>query len=56
MPSSSHDERPGPLETQRGALVVTDDLPRDLPVTEQEVRVLDAWFGSFLDTLWGLED
>lgn len=36
--------------------VVTDDLPHDIPITEDEVRVLDAWFGELLDELLGLTD
>jgi hypothetical protein len=56
MPIPPHDERPGRPETQRGVLAITDDLPHDIPVTDEEVRVLDAWFGNFLDAFWGLED
>jgi len=55
MPTPPHDERPGPPEAQRGALAVIDDLPRDIPVTDEEVRALDAWFGDLLDELWGLD-
>lgn len=51
-----HDERSGRVETRRQALVVTDDLPHDIPITDEEVRVLDAWFGDLLDELWGLRD
>jgi len=56
MPIPPHDERPGPPEQQGSALAVTDDLPRDIPVTDEEVRILDAWFGNLLDAFWGLED
>ena len=36
--------------------IVTDDLPHDIPITEDEVHVLDAWFGDLLDELLGLKD
>lgn len=37
-------------------MAVTDDLPHAIPITDEEVRILDAWFGDLLDELFGLED
>lgn len=56
MSAPPHDERPDPGETRRRAFVVADDLPHDIPITDDEVRALDAWFGDLLDELWGLRD
>jgi len=32
---------------------VTDDWPEDVPVTEAEVDVFEAWFGELFDELFG---
>jgi len=56
MPTPPHDERSSQDETRRQAFVVADDLPHGIPITDDEVRVLDAWFGDLLDELWGLRD
>jgi hypothetical protein len=32
---------------------VTDDWPEDIPVTEAEVDVFEAWFGDLFDELFG---
>jgi hypothetical protein len=32
---------------------VTDDWPKDVPVTETEIDVFEAWFGDLLDELFG---
>lgn len=50
MPVAPHHEH------QARRQVVTDDLPHDIPITDDEVRVLDAWFGDLLDELLGLKD
>jgi hypothetical protein len=34
-------------------LVVTDDWPKDVPVTEAEIDVFEAWFGDLFDELFG---
>ena len=34
-------------------LQVTDDWPEVMPVTEVEVRVVEAYFGDILDELFG---
>lgn len=56
MAISLHDERLGRTEARRQAVAVNDDLPDAIPITDEEVRVLDAWFGDLLDELFGLED
>jgi hypothetical protein len=32
---------------------VTDDRPKDVPVTETEIDVFEAWFGDLFDELFG---
>jgi hypothetical protein len=32
---------------------VTDDWPDDVPVTEAEIAVFEAWFGDLFDELFG---
>ena len=32
---------------------VTDDWPTDVPVTEIEIDVFEAWFGDLFDELFG---
>ncbi len=32
---------------------VTDDWPENIPVTEAEVDVFEAWFGDLFDELFG---
>ena len=56
MPIPPYDERPDRTDARRQAVAVTDVLPHDIPITDEEVRVLDAWFGDLLDELFGLED
>ena len=31
---------------------VTDDWPKDVPVTEAEIEVFEAWFGDLFDELF----
>jgi len=31
---------------------VTDDWPDDVPVTETEIEVFEAWFGDLFDELF----
>jgi hypothetical protein len=47
--------RPGCRRAKRDqtALTVTDDWPEDVPVTEAEIAVLEAWFGKLFDELFG---
>lgn len=56
MSAPPHDECPGPGETRRQAFAVADNLPHGIPITDDEVQVLDAWFGELLDELFGLGD
>jgi hypothetical protein len=37
----------------RAAWSVTDDWPKDVPVTEAEIDVFEAWFGDVFDDLFG---
>jgi hypothetical protein len=32
---------------------VSDDWPKDVPVTEAEIDVFEAWFGGLFDELFG---
>jgi hypothetical protein len=32
---------------------VMDDWPKDVPVTEAEIDVFEAWFGELFDELFG---
>jgi hypothetical protein len=34
-------------------LTVTDNWPEDVPVTEAEIAVFEAWFGELFDELFG---
>lgn len=38
------------------AWTVTDDWPEDVPVTEAEVDVFEAWFGDLFDELFSTGD
>jgi hypothetical protein len=50
--------RPVPRQTRRAAKkdrsewTVTDDWPDEVPITEAEIDVFDAWFGDLLDELF----
>lgn len=35
------------------AVCVSDDWPDDLPIEDDELRAVEAWFGAILDDLWG---
>ena len=41
--------RPAPEDTT--TWTVTDDWPEDVPVTEAEIKVFEAWFGDLFDEL-----
>ena len=47
--------RPGLRRANRASvtLTVTDNLPEDVPVTEAEIAVFEAWFGELFDELFG---
>ena len=38
-------------KTPATRIIVTDDWPDDIPVTEAELRCFEAFFGDFLDEL-----
>lgn len=45
-----------PTGRQRGAedpITITDDWPEIVPITEAEVRIIEAHFGDVLDELFG---
>jgi hypothetical protein len=37
----------------RMILTVTDDWPKDVPLTEAEIAVFKTWFGDLFDDLFG---
>ena len=47
--------RPGrrPAKRDRTTLTATDNWPEDVPVTETEIAVFEAWFGDLFDELFG---
>jgi hypothetical protein len=47
--------RPGHRRARRTSetLTVTDDWPEDVPVTDAEIAVFEAWFGELFDELFG---
>ena len=47
--------RPGRRQAKRYRMIwtVTDDWPEDVPVTEAEIDVFEAWFGDLFDELFG---
>ena len=47
--------RPGRRRANRASvtLTVTDDWPEDVPVTDAEIAVFEAWFGELFDELFG---
>lgn len=42
-----------PAKPVDAPIIVTDDWPRALPVTDQEARVIEAFFADLLDALFG---
>jgi hypothetical protein len=47
--------RPGRRRAKRASVTwtVADDWPKDVPVTEPEIDVFEAWFGDLFDELFG---
>lgn len=47
--------RPGRRRAKRASVTwtVSDDWPKDVPVTETEIDVFEAWFGDLFDELFG---
>lgn len=46
-------DNPRPIESERARIRVTDDWPEALPITEAELRVIEAHFAEVLDELFG---
>jgi hypothetical protein len=45
--------RPGqPASNDPSTWTVTDDWPDEVPVTEAEIEVFEAWFGDLFDELF----
>ncbi|MGO4724830.1 MULTISPECIES: hypothetical protein [unclassified Inquilinus] len=42
---------PAPPEAHHPELIVVDDWPEIVPVTEAELQVFEAYFGGFLDEI-----
>lgn len=49
-PSARRAGRPAPEDPT--AWTVKDDWPGDVPVTEAEIEVFEAWFGDLFDELF----
>ena len=49
-PRASRPGRPAPEDPT--TWTVTDDWPEDVPVTEAEIEVFEAWFGDLFDELF----
>ena len=41
-----------PVKNDRSEWTVTDDWPDDVPITEAEIEVFEAWFGDLFDELF----
>jgi len=41
-----------PVQDDPTTWTVTDDWPEDVPVTEAEIDVFEAWFGDLFDELF----
>lgn len=46
-------DNPRPIEPDRARIHVTDDWPEVPPITEAELRVIEAHFAEVLDELFG---
>lgn len=45
--------RPGrPARKDTATWIVKDDWPEEVPVTEAEIEVFEAWFGDLFDELF----
>jgi hypothetical protein len=49
-PSARRPGRPAPEDPT--TWTVKDDWPEDVPVTEAEIEVFEAWFGDLFDELF----
>jgi len=41
-----------PAKKDRSDWAVTDDWPDEVPITEAEIEVFEAWFGDLFDELF----
>jgi hypothetical protein len=41
-----------PAKKDRSEWTVTDDWPDEVPITEAEIEVFEAWFGDLFDELF----
>jgi hypothetical protein len=41
-----------PVRDDQTTWAVTDDWPDDVPITEAEIDVFEAWFGDLFDALF----
>ena len=41
-----------PATRERSEWTVTDDWPDEVPITEAEIEVFEAWFGDLFDELF----
>jgi hypothetical protein len=41
-----------PAKKDRSGWTVTDDWPEEVPITEAEIEVFEAWFGELFDELF----
>jgi hypothetical protein len=41
-----------PARRERSEWTVTDDWPDEVPITEAEIEVFEAWFGDLFDELF----
>lgn len=41
-----------PAKKKRSEWTVTDDWPAEVPITEAEIEVFEAWFGDLFDELF----
>jgi hypothetical protein len=41
-----------PARKKRSEWTVTDDWPDEVPITEAEIEVFEAWFGDLFDELF----
>ncbi len=44
--------RARPAKKDRSEWTVTDDWPDEVPITEAEIEVFEAWFGDLFDELF----
>jgi len=43
-----------PAKKKRSEWTVTDDWPAEVPITEAEIEVFEAWFGDLFDELFSI--